>query len=355
MLEASGVVFALESDDRENEAVAVVPYRLPKEPDEDLPSWPERAPVDQRELVLLFVLYACPAGFAERFASDAHGFGTSSCSWIDGVVVRSARGPSVRVQRVKNGVATTVRFDARRKGEAAAAWKLLGDAKALAESQRDRSFTGLFYDARLRCEQCVKERRGRVGDFTWDAKAVEKVLDCGHIFRLGGDGAVDDDAVGTLAESLAQMHEKLDIVISKQDRLQTTLEAVALEKHKYPTLFAIEPADEKKEGRFSIFAHLNPLVLLQEELRIVFYCAETLERVDYGGERGLTFWIPKSGAEGALKAAKDFREKYGLAIQVASMSLVNAVNAVTGVDFKPVLDAAAKTASDSLIKGDYVH
>jgi len=200
MLVASGVILTLKFDG-ENDAVAIVPLRLAKEaePLARARFWPALKPEQQRELELVFWLFAgCPAGLAELFASEAHRFGTSLHCWVTGVVTRSVTGPVVcteRVkevypERVKEGIVFKVRFNS---DEEAAAWNLLSEANRLLESQGATRFPGLCYGARLRCEDCVKAKAERVEELPWSS--TKRVFRCGHMIQLGIDDVRSSKAV----------------------------------------------------------------------------------------------------------------------------------------------------------------
>jgi len=155
--------------------------------------WPTRLPAgdQQRELVLKLELYTgCPAGLAERFALDAHRFGTALCSWMNGVVLRSVRGPVACAERVANDLFFRVRFDPQSELEQAAAWSLLSAAKQMLEEQRAKRFFGLLYDARMLCEKCVKDGTaapaGEFRSIEEGALSEKQVCErCGHTFELG--------------------------------------------------------------------------------------------------------------------------------------------------------------------------
>ena len=125
--------------------------------------------------------------------SDAHGFGTVMCSWINGVVVKSVKGPVICAERVANDIVIKVRFNAETKSEVTAAWKLLADAKALVAAQHAERYRGLCYGARLLCEECRRVGTKPVRDFAWDTKTPKDVaLKCGHVFHIGVDDGDED-------------------------------------------------------------------------------------------------------------------------------------------------------------------
>ena len=89
MLGNAGVVSVFLKEDGENESwVAVVPSRLPSEPDDG--AWPPLGVgrVSEYQLVITFPS-GCPPGVAERFAAFAHRFGVTEQAWRVGAVVRN--------------------------------------------------------------------------------------------------------------------------------------------------------------------------------------------------------------------------------------------------------------------------
>ena len=230
MLADSGVIFMLESD--ENDAFAVVLYRLPRQPAPNVraTTWPVSPNAGQREIVLKFQLYlGCPAGLTDCFVSDVHGFGTAMCSWIDGVVVKNRKGPVVCAERVANDIVIKVRFNAETKSEAVAAWKLLADAKALVAWQHAERFPGLFYGARLVCEECLRVGSKPVRDFAWDTKTPKDMaLKCDHIFHLGVDG---DD----VADESVRLPPPVVLIVTTADaEMEAVLDRLEKVPHGYP-------------------------------------------------------------------------------------------------------------------------
>lgn len=358
LLAASGVIFPLDPGGGGRSVIAVVPFRLAMEPDPALLAryWPEVLDETERRFVLRFkLLSGCPAGLAERFASDTHHFGITLCCWIDGAVVKDITKRAILTKRTgPNELMFAVRFPGE---QARNAWNLLCKAQNLLDVHRMKNFVGLVYTTNLCCEKC------RIGESHWDAKTTDYVCTtCGHTFQLGVDGCSDNERNNGDSELLrdrildkldtmeATMLKKLDVVIQKAERNHVSLESLARNEHKFPNLFILEPADKETWSWFDYLTFADTLV--NRRLRIVFICSKTLVPVPYDGKRGLEFTVVRGGVDSVLKIGQEFCEKYGPAIKICSSMLAAATKRM--LDLEIDMSAAAAVASNAVKRSDFV-
>lgn len=360
MLAASGVIFPLDPDGGGRSVIAVVPFRLTMEPDPALLAkyWPEELEEKERLFMLKFkLLSGCPAGLAERFASDTHHFGITLYCWIDGAIVKDITRRVILTQRTGPN---ELMFSVRLPGEQARdARRLLCEAQNMLDMHRKRRFVGLVYTTNLCCEVC------KIGESHWDAKTTDYVCtSCGHASQLGVDessdnGASNDSDIALLRHRIlekldtmeATMLKKFDAVIQKAERNHVSLESLARQEHKFPNLFILEPADKESWSWFDYLTFADTLV--NRRLRIVFICSKTLLPVPYDGQRGLEFAIVRGGVKSVLKIGQEFCQKYGPAIRICSAMLAAATKRM--LDFEINMSAAGAVASDAVKRSDFVH
>jgi len=189
MLGKSGVISCFLKDDGEDETWrAVVPSRLPRQPEVGV--WPPpEANQSEHRLVVEFPA-GCPPGIPERFAAFAHRLGVTQRAWRVGAVVRN-KPPSSPNYRVLAGVLhpnetgseNRLVFVVRTGSENRMfAWELLRSPVGFLQRLKSELLLGLDYAFGFECPHCrrliVWDCQGRlVCGFCHKGEVVAEALD----------------------------------------------------------------------------------------------------------------------------------------------------------------------------------
>ena len=143
---------------------------------------------------------------------------------------------------------------------------------------------------------------------------------------------------------------QLDSLLRKVDRIEgkidLTLNAVlglANDKDKYPALFFLVPVPTPEKKSLGDWLQA-PNLLLNDELMVVFVCARTLRRVQYGDDDGFKFTVPKAAVADVFSKAADFWGRFGPILKLSAAFLTTAVKATTGVGLADLVPAGVSDA-----------
>ncbi|KAJ8613592.1 hypothetical protein CTAYLR_006125 [Chrysophaeum taylorii] len=395
MLGKSGVIRRVQDENYPRRIVAIVPSRLPPKPDRDelRKYWKDMAGPEERQLVLEYRIWpGCPAGLSERFALGAYRFGDVLYAWLEGAVIKQVYALADFMVCVAlestDYITVKVRFPSKSAENETAAWTVLGKSRQMLEDECSRYFSGLAKVPTMLCEECLVAGRTSVGEIiNWDESKTECgfTKNCGRTFRLrqydmsnGADQEEIRKAVKRIVEKqdtsftqileelshlkdsmersesnnsafhkelFAKLEHNFNVVVNQEKAMLGALTGLAQKKHKHPTLFQMERADDK--------GWTGCLNIGSEKLRIVFWSAEPLEPAPYEGQRGLEFRVIKDRQATALENTLWFCQKCGPIIKAVSISLTVAAKVGVGLNLGPILSEVSNEAQRALDIYDY--
>ncbi|KAJ8600516.1 hypothetical protein CTAYLR_009214 [Chrysophaeum taylorii] len=342
ILHRSGVIFVQEKENQDQVAV-VFAHLPPNVPDAQLANaWPESRPTDvsQSDMNVKFYSGGCPAAFLQRIVAAMHRFGVSLCAWRKGVVVYHRDGTVyVRLVNEDSPVPTLV-FSVRMKSGKPDPRMWFSRVIELLRMEAER-LPGMDCGA-LVCCSSLDCPRNDIHTVVWASKREYNLSsDCKCGTPLLGKAPQDRRASNrALLELLVQKADRTYGAVQKipaaikesRDAILNTMVELANGASKYPSLFYVVPVPSSSTGGL-----MRPRSFFEEEMMIVFVCAESKRSVLYDGKPGLKFSVLRRSVRTKVVAAATFWRKYGRIAQVAASLLTTAVNAAVNVKLEDLV------------------